>query len=104
MTPTPSKTRDVLSTATKGQHSDLSREAIDLLERNDVVIPNRARDLLVDLLDRQELKTKGIRQARDMARNLLHKKDKEIASLQERLSNLEAQREVDRNVINSMKL
>lgn len=104
MTPTPSKYRDVLSTATEGGSSDLAKEAIGLLEDCDVVLPNRARDQLIDLLDRQELKTKGIRQARDMARNLIHKKDKEIASLREKLSNLEAQREVDRNVINSMKL
>lgn len=104
MTPTPSKYRDVLSAATKGDTSNLAKEAIDLLDKNEVVLPNRVRDQLIDLLDCQELKTKGIRQARDMARNLLHKKDKEIASLQERLSNLEAQREVDRNVINSIKL
>lgn len=104
MTPTPSKYRDVLSTATKGEPSNLAKESIALLEGNDVVLPNRARDQLIDLLDRQELQTKGIRQARDIARTILKKKDEEIASLKERLSNLEAQREVDRNVINSMKL
>lgn len=103
MTPTPSKYRDILSTATKGEPSNLAKEAIDLLEKHEVVLPNRARDQLVDLLDRHELKTKGIRQARDMARTILKKKDEEIAALKERLSNLEAQREVDRNVINSMK-
>lgn len=104
MTPTPSKYRDVLSTATKGGSSDLAKEAIGLLEGCDDVLSNRARDQLIDLLDRQELKTKGIRHARDMARNLIRKKDNEIATLREKLSNLEAQREVDRNVINSMRL
>lgn len=103
MTPTPSKYRDVLSADTKADSSNLAKEAIATLDKLDVVLPNRARDGLVELLNRQELRMTGIVRGRDIARASVKKKDGEIAQLKERISNLEAQNQLDRSVINSMK-
>lgn len=103
MTPTPSKYRDVLSADTKADSSNLAKEAMAELDKFDVVLPNRVRDGLVELLNRQELKTKGIVRGRDIARASMQKKDEEIARLKERILNLEAQSQLDRSVINSMK-
>lgn len=103
MTPTPSKYRDVLSADTKSESSNLAKEAIAVLEKHEVVLPNRARDQLIELLNLQELRTKGFLRGRDMARSSIQKKDQEIAGLKERILNLEAQSQLDRNIINSMK-
>lgn len=103
MTPTPTKYRDVLSADTKADSSNLAKEAMAVLDKFDVVLPNHARDGLVELLNRQELKAKGIIRGRDMARASMQKKDEEIARLKERISNLEAQNQLDRSIINSMK-
>lgn len=102
-TPTPSRYHNVLSTTSKMDLSDLAKEVTTLLEKYEVVLPNRARDELVELLDRQDLKSKGIIRGRDMLRNSLKKKDEEIARLKERILNHEAQRGLDRSIIDSMK-
>ena len=47
--------------------------------------------------------TQGIIRGRDMTRLALKKKDEEIKKLQGRVSNLEAQRELDRSLIEGMK-
>lgn len=103
VTPTPTKYRDVLSTETKSDLSKFAEEVTTLLEKHEVVLPNRARDELVKLLNLQELKSKGIIRGRDMARDSMKKKDEEIARLKERIMNLEAQTSMDRSLINSMR-
>ncbi|CAG8910133.1 unnamed protein product [Penicillium egyptiacum] len=99
MTPTPSKYNDVLSAESKFDTSDLAKSLLDILEKHSVVLPNNAYDEAVSLLNRQELKTQGIIRGRDMTRLALKKKDGEIKKLQDRVSNLEAQRELDRSLI-----
>ncbi|KAJ6178550.1 hypothetical protein N7519_009011 [Penicillium mononematosum] len=103
MTPTPSKYNDVLSADSKFDTSDLAKSLLDILEKHSVVLPNKAQDEVVSMLNRQELKTQGIIRGRDMTRLALKKKDGEIKKLQDRVSNLEAQRELDRSLIEGMK-
>lgn len=103
MTPTPSKYNDVLSADSKFDTSDLAKSLLDILEKHSVVLPNKAHDEVVSLLNRQDLKTQGIIRGRDMTRLALKKKDEEIKKLQGRVSNLEAQRELDRSLIEGMK-
>ncbi|KAJ6146064.1 hypothetical protein N7497_008046 [Penicillium chrysogenum] len=103
MTPTPSKYNDVLSADSRFDTSDLAKSLLDILEKHSVVLPNKAQDEVVSLLNRQELKTQGIIRGRDMTRLALRKKDGEIKKLQDRVSNLEAQRELDRSLIEGMK-
>ncbi|KAJ5472646.1 hypothetical protein N7530_006647 [Penicillium desertorum] len=103
MTPTPSKYNDVLSADSKFDTSDLAKSLLDILEKHSVVLPNKAQDEVVSLLSRQELKTQGIIRGRDITRLALKKKDGEIKKLQDRVSNLEAQRELDRSLIEGMK-
>ncbi|KAJ5372321.1 Zinc finger GRF-type [Penicillium concentricum] len=103
MTPTPSKYNDVLSADSKFDTSDIAKSLLDILEKHSVVLPNKAHDEVVSLLDRQDLKTQGIIRGRDMTRLALKKKDDDIKKLQDRVSNLEAQRELDRSLIEGMK-
>ncbi|KAJ5510658.1 Zinc finger GRF-type [Penicillium expansum] len=103
MTPTPSKYNDVLSADSKFDTSDLAKSLLDILEKHSVVLPNKAHDEVVSLLNRQDLKTQGIIRGRDMTRLALKKKDGDIKKLQDRVSNLEAQRELDRSLIEGMK-
>ncbi|KAJ5210485.1 Zinc finger GRF-type [Penicillium cf. griseofulvum] len=103
MTPTPSKYNDVLSADSKFDTSDLAKSLLGILEKHSVVLPNKAHDEVVSLLNRQDLKTQGIIRGRDMTRVALKKKDDDIKKLQDRVSNLEAQRELDRSLIEGMK-
>ncbi|KAJ5154278.1 Zinc finger GRF-type [Penicillium coprophilum] len=103
MTPTPSKYNDVLSADSKFDTSDLAKSLLDILEKHSVVLPNKAHDEVVSLLNRQDLKTQGIIRGRDMTRLALKKKDEDIKKLQNRVSSLEAQRELDRSLIEGMK-
>ncbi|QQK47945.1 Zinc finger, GRF-type [Penicillium digitatum] len=81
----------------------LAKSLLAILEKHSVVLPNKAHDEVVSLLDRQDLKTQGIIRGRDLTRLALKKKDGEINKLQHRVSNLEAQRELDRSLIEGMK-
>jgi hypothetical protein len=102
MTPTPSKYKDVLSADSKFDTSDLAKSLLDIMDKHNVVLPNKARDEIVALLNRQDLKTQGIIRGRDMTRLAVKKKDEEIKRLQDRVSDLEAQRELDRSLIQGM--
>jgi hypothetical protein len=104
LTPTPSKYSDVLSADSRFDTSELSKSLLELLERHEVVLPNKARDEVVSLLNRQDLKTQGIIRGRDLTRLALKKKDSEISNLRERVANLEALRQLDRTLIDGMKL
>jgi hypothetical protein len=103
MTPTPSRYNNVLSADSAFDTSDLATSLLGLLEKQEVVLPNKARDEVVSLLNRQDLKMKGIVRGRDMTRLALKKKDDEISKLRERVANLEAQRELDRTLTDAMK-
>ncbi|KAJ5153407.1 Zinc finger GRF-type [Penicillium canariense] len=101
MTPTPSRNRDLLSSDSKPDESDLFRQASAILETHGVVLPNRAYDQLVQLLNSHDMKLKGVNRARDILRTAMKKKEDEILLLKEKNTNLQAQNEMDRSIINS---
>ncbi|KAJ5624281.1 Zinc finger GRF-type [Penicillium lagena] len=103
MTPTPSKYRDVISADSKTNRSDLAKDALAILDKHSVVLPNHALNELVALLDRQELKMKGIIQGRDMSRKALKKKEEQIEMLNERIEHMTVQRGSDSDHIKAMK-
>ncbi|CAG7918667.1 unnamed protein product [Penicillium olsonii] len=103
MTPTPSKYSDVLSAESAFDTSDLAKTLIGIMEKHEVVLPNKARNEVVSLLNRHDLKTQGIIRGRDMTRLALKKKDTEIANLKQRVATLEAQRQLDQTLIDGLK-
>lgn len=103
MTPTPSKYRDVISGDSNANRSDLAKDALAILDKHSVVLPNIALNELVALLDRQELKTKGIIQGRDMSRKALKKKEEQIGMLNERIEHMTVQQGIDSDHIKSMR-
>jgi hypothetical protein len=109
MTPTPTKYRDVISSANMPDMSDLAAEASAIMEQYDVVLPNKARDDLVELLNRHSLKLQGVNKGREVTRQALKKKEDELAKkdgeirrLQEKITSLQAQKEMDQSIIDSM--
>ncbi|KAJ5886906.1 uncharacterized protein N7473_009580 [Penicillium subrubescens] len=102
-TPTPVRNRDALSSDSRLEESDLSKSASAVLDKHGVVLPNQAYDELVELLNRYDLKMRGVNRARDILRVAMKKKDDEILRLKEKNTNLQAQNEMDRSIIDSMK-
>lgn len=103
-TPTPTKYKNVLasspsSSQTAQQPSDLANQAISLLESQYVIIPRSTQEDLVELLNKFDLRMKGISRGRDISREALKKKDEEIMRLNEKVKNLERQREMDGAVL-----
>lgn len=103
-TPTPTKYKNVLtsspsSSQTAQQPSDLANQAISLLESQYVVIPRSTQEDLVELLNKFDLRMKGISRGRDISREVLKKKDEEIMRLNEKVKDLERQREMDGAVL-----
>ena len=109
MTPTPTKYRDVFSSENMPDMSSLSIEASSILEKHNVVLPNQARDELIDLLNRQHLKLQGVNKGREIIRQALKKKEQELSAkdaeirrLQDNITSLRAQKEMDQSIIDSM--
>lgn len=103
-TPTPTKYKNILtsspsSSQTAQQPSDLSNQVISLLESQYVIIPRSTQEDLVGLLNKFDLRMKGISRGRDISREVLKKKDEEIMRLNEKVKNLERQREMDGTVL-----
>lgn len=97
-TPTPTKyaSRTILTGASPSLKPDdgsvsLSAQAVALLERENVVIPRSTQEDLVALLDRHELRDKGIVRGRDISREALKKSEEENTRLRERIAYLEDQ-------------
>ncbi|PWY92709.1 hypothetical protein BO70DRAFT_425380 [Aspergillus heteromorphus CBS 117.55] len=95
-TPTPARFRGVTpgggasgSGSGSLESSEVAAQAITALEKNQVVLTKQARDELVDLLNKYELKMKGIVRGRDISRIALKKKDEQIERLNERVKMLE---------------
>ena len=114
MTPTPSKYRNVLSADSKSDMSDLAKQATALLDKHDVVLPNSARDELLEVLNIHDLKLSGTMKGRDAVRMALEKEKhnrkeeelrlrEEIVKLKEQNMNLEAHRAMHQTFIDSMK-
>ncbi|GKZ34183.1 hypothetical protein AbraIFM66950_004367 [Aspergillus brasiliensis] len=68
---------------------DLAAQAVEVLDKNGAVVPEKAKGKLVDLLHKYELKVKGIIRGRDISRIALKKKDDQIKALNERVAKLE---------------
>ena len=69
--------------------SELIAQAAEILERNKVVMSEKAKGELMDLLQKHDLKMKGIARGRDISRIALKKKDDQIKALNERVAMLE---------------
>lgn len=101
LTPTPTRYKDAIpgiGESPLATPSDLAVQVSKILEGHGVDVPVAARAELKELLNRHELKAKGILRGRDISWNALKNKDEEIARLNERISMLESQRELDRTV------
>lgn len=99
-TPTPKKYNSILTASPSSfqqlhQPSDLANQALSLLESQSVVIPRSTQEDLVSLLNKFDLQMKGVERGRDISRAALKRKDEEIMRLNERVKNLERQREMD---------
>ncbi|KAL1961783.1 hypothetical protein VTN77DRAFT_1070 [Rasamsonia byssochlamydoides] len=102
-TPTPRRYTNMLSAHSSAEISTLAAETLSLLDRHDVVLPTKAKDELVALLNRHDLKTQGIIRGREVTRLALKEKDEQIRELNERIEGLEAEREMERAVIAGLK-
>ncbi|KAB8258402.1 hypothetical protein BDV32DRAFT_139630 [Aspergillus pseudonomiae] len=85
VTPTPSKYKNALSADSAADTSELSLQALRILESHNVVVPRKAQEELTELLNRYDLKTRGIIRGRDISRFAIKKKDEEIMKLNERI-------------------
>ncbi|KAI6716398.1 hypothetical protein PZA11_002961 [Diplocarpon coronariae] len=83
------------------QNYDIGDEVLGLLK--DQHIDDDTMASLRALLSKHALKTCGIAKGRDITRMALRAKDSKIAELQQKISALEAQREIDRTVIRHFK-
>lgn len=103
MTPTPSRYTNALTADSGSEISEFAGQALKLLESYNVMLPRKAQDDLVSLLNTHDLKAKGISRGRDISRIALKKKDEQIMKLNERVQSLESQRELDRAMINGLR-
>jgi len=105
-TPTPSRFRDATE-PTEGrsdnpqQSYDISEEVMDLLK--DQHIDEETTSSLRKLLNKHALKISGIAKGRDITRVALKAKDVKIAGLQQKITALETEREMDKTVIRHFK-
>lgn len=103
MTPTPSRYTNALSGDSQEEFSEFAGSALKLLESHRVVLPRKAQNDLLSLLNSHDLKTKGIIRGRDISRLAIKKKDEQIMRLNERIQSLESQMELDRAVVNGLR-
>lgn len=102
LTPTPSKYRNALSGDPRAEPSDLALEVVKILEGHNAVLPRRAQKEVTELLNKHDLKTKGVIRGREISWQQIKKNKEEIKLLQERIEVLEKQRELDQNLLNEL--
>ena len=105
-TPTPSRFRDAseaedLTDEKSKNESDITEEVMELLR--DQQIDEDTNASLRELLGKHVLRISGIAKGRDITRVALKAKDVKIAELQQKISALEGEREMDRTVIRHFK-
>ncbi|KUJ11244.1 uncharacterized protein LY89DRAFT_595255 [Mollisia scopiformis] len=104
-TPTPSRFQDPStddnSPSKTTQNCDISEEVLELLKSQH--IDEEASSNLRTLLSKHALKISGIVKGRDITRMALKTKDAKIAELQQKITALEAEREMDKTVIRHFK-
>lgn len=92
--------RDALSNPADGA-SSLTSESLAVLSGTS--IPPEVLATLRGVLSKQDLKAQGVVKGRDISRLALKAKEAKIVELQARIASLEAEREVDRGVIRSLR-
>jgi hypothetical protein len=105
-TPTPSRFRDAvegleLSAEKTKQGYDITEEVMGLLK--DQHIDDETWSILKELLSKYAMKTSGIAKGRDITRIALKAKDAKIAELQQKITALETEREMDKTIIRHFK-
>ncbi|KAL5332984.1 hypothetical protein BJX70DRAFT_382430 [Aspergillus crustosus] len=102
LTPTPKRYKNAVATPVAESPLVSSREMLaqvsQILESHGVVVSHAAQDDLKELFGKHELKLRGVIRGRDISRAAIKTKDEQIARLDERISQLEAQRELNRSV------
>lgn len=99
--PSPSnRHRDALANPADNS-SSLTNEALATLAGT--AIPPSVLNQLRGILSKHDLKSQGIVKGRDISRLALKAKEAKIVELQARIASLEAEREVDRSVIRSLR-
>lgn len=101
ITPTPSRFRDALQGQPEHTDYDVTTEVMDMLQGQNV--DEETSKKLKEVLNKHALKTSGIAKGRDISRLALKSKDAKIAELQQRISALETEREMDKVVIRNIK-
>ncbi|KAH6723520.1 hypothetical protein BKA61DRAFT_12657 [Leptodontidium sp. MPI-SDFR-AT-0119] len=105
-TPTPSRYRESTDASdgpsqTMQNNYDITDEVLELLKEQN--IDDDITTNLKQLLSRHAMKISGIAKGRDITRVALKAKETKIAELQQKISALEAEREMDKTVIRHFK-
>lgn len=105
-TPTPSRYRDATESEDRRREKsnnwyDISEEVMELLR--DQHIDDDTSSSLRELLSKHALKVSGIAKGRDITRVALKTKDTMIAELQQKITALETEREMDKTIIRHFK-
>lgn len=105
-TPTPSRFQDHTIANDAGSHKatqsyDIGDEVLELLK--DQHIDDETTSNLRKLLNKHALKISGIAKGRDITRVALKAKDAKIAELQQKITTLETERELDKTIIRHFK-
>jgi hypothetical protein len=106
-TPTPGRCRESTeasdaSIERQQQNYDISEEILELLKDQNIDEETMAK--LKQSLDRHVLKISGIAKGRDITRVALKAKETKIAELQQKISALETEREMDKTIIRHLKI
>ena len=99
-TPTPDRSRDAESVVSHEDTTpsyDTTEEVMGLLK--DQPIDEQTASELRELLNRHALRVSGIAKGRDITRVALKAKDTKIAELQQKITALETEREMDKTII-----
>ena len=106
VTPTPSRTRDAIE-GSEGpgekakQGYDITEDVMDLLKGQH--IDDETGSSLNEMLTKHALRISGIAKGRDITRVSLKAKDAKIAELQQKITALETEREMDKTIIRHFK-
>jgi hypothetical protein len=103
-TPTPNRFHDAESTGAQEESTisyDTTEEVMELLK--DEHIDEETSSKLRELLNKQALRVSGIAKGRDITRVALKAKDSKIAELQQKITALNAEREMDKTIIEHFK-
>jgi len=99
--PSPSKDTEGSET-TPSRNYDITAEVMELLLK-DTYISSETQTKLKDLLNKHALKISGIAKGRDITRVALRSKDLKIAELQQKIGQMEQEREMDKAIIKRFK-